>query len=73
VIDTREMRVAVDPVAMGKGNARAAEIARRYGVSTSVHQELVRRPAGTIVARSGSTTIAIRRCCGLRHASRARR
>ena len=57
VIDTREMRVAVDPVAMGKGNARAAEIARRYGVSTSVHQELVRRPAGTIVARSGSTTI----------------
>jgi SpoIID/LytB domain protein len=57
VIDTREIRIALDPVAVGKGNARAAEIARRYGVSTSVHQELVRRPAGTIVARSGSTTI----------------
>lgn len=57
VIDTREIRIAVDPVAVGKGNARAAEIAKRYGVSTSVHQELVRRPAGTIVARSGSTTI----------------
>jgi len=57
VIDTREIRIAVDPVAVGKGNARAAEIARRYGVSTSVHQELVRRPAGTIVARSGPTTI----------------
>jgi SpoIID/LytB domain protein len=57
VIDTREIRIAVDPVAVGKGNARAADIARRYGVSTSVHQELVRRPAGTIVARSGATTI----------------
>lgn len=57
VIDTREMRIAVDPVAAGKGNARAAEIARRYGVSTTVHQELVRRPSGTVVARSGSTTI----------------
>jgi stage II sporulation protein D len=57
VIDTREIRIAVDPVPVGKGNARAAEIARRYGVSTTVHQELVRRPAGTIVARSGSTTI----------------
>jgi SpoIID/LytB domain protein len=57
VIDTREVRVAVDPVAAGKGSARAADIARRFGVATSVQQELVRRPAGTIVARSGATTI----------------
>lgn len=57
VIDTREVRIAVDPVAAGKGRARAAEIARRFGVATTVQQELVRRPAGTIVARSGATTI----------------
>lgn len=57
VIDTREVRIAVDPVAAGKGSARAAEIATRYGVATSVHQELVRRPSGTIVARAGATTI----------------
>lgn len=57
VIDTREVRIAVDPVAAGKGSARAAEIAKRYGISTGVQQELVRRPSGTIVARSGATTI----------------
>jgi stage II sporulation protein D len=57
VIDTRELRVAIDPVAAGKGRARAAELGRRFGVATSVHQELVRRPSGTIVARSGPTTI----------------
>jgi SpoIID/LytB domain protein len=57
VIDTREVRVAVDPVAAGKGAARAAEIAKRFGVATSVQQDLVRRPSGTIVARSGATTI----------------
>ncbi|HEX7841967.1 MAG TPA: SpoIID/LytB domain-containing protein [Kofleriaceae bacterium] len=57
VIDTREVRIAVDPVAAAKGAARAAEIARRFGVATSVQQELVRRPSGMIVARSGATTI----------------
>ena len=57
VIDTREVRIAVDPVAAGKGSARAADIAKRYGVKTSVHEELVKRPSGTIVARSGSTVI----------------
>jgi SpoIID/LytB domain protein len=57
VIDTRETRVAVEPVAAGKGAARAAEIAKRFGVATAVHQELVRRPAGTVVATSGATTI----------------
>ncbi len=57
VIDTREIRIAIDPVPAGKGSARAADHAKRFGVRTLVHQELVRRPAGMIVARSGTTTI----------------
>ncbi|HUJ58058.1 MAG TPA: SpoIID/LytB domain-containing protein [Kofleriaceae bacterium] len=57
LIDTREVRIAIDPQPAGKGAARAAEHARRYGVRTGVHEELVRRPSGTIVARSGGTTI----------------
>ncbi len=57
VIDTREVRVGVDPVAAGKGAARAAELAKRYGLQTSTHQDLVRRPSGTIVARNGGTVI----------------
>jgi stage II sporulation protein D len=57
VIDTREVRIAIDPVAAGKGVAHAGELAKRYGVKTQVHEELVRRPAGTIVAKSGSTII----------------
>lgn len=57
VIDTREIRIAIDPVPAGKGAARALEHAKRFGTRTAVHQELVRRPAGTIVARSGTTTI----------------
>ena len=57
VIDTREVRIAIDPVPAGKGAARAADHARRFGVKTSIHEELVRRPTGTIVARSGATTI----------------
>jgi len=57
VIDTREIRIAIDPVAAGKGAARAADHGKRYGIRTQVHQELVRRPAGMIVARSGSTVI----------------
>jgi SpoIID/LytB domain protein len=57
VIDTREVRIAIDPVAAGKGSTRAAEHARRFGVKTLVHEELVRRPSGTIVAKSGATTI----------------
>ena len=57
VIDTREIRIAIDPVAQGKGTARAAAHARRFGLPTAVHQELVRRPSGTIVARTGTTVI----------------
>lgn len=57
VIDTREVRIAVDPVAAGKGSERAAQIAKKYGVTTSVHAELIRRPSGTVVATSGGTTV----------------
>ncbi len=57
VIDTRETRIAIDPIAHGKGVARAAELARKFGVKTAVHEEMVRRPAGTIVAKSGATVI----------------
>jgi len=57
VIDTREIRIAIDPQPAGKGAARAAELGRRYGVRASVHEELVRRPAGTIIAKSGATII----------------
>jgi SpoIID/LytB domain protein len=57
VIDTRETRIAIDPVAAGKGAERAAQHARRHGVPTTVHAELARRPEGTIVAQSGATTV----------------
>lgn len=57
VIDTRETRISIDPVSNGKGGARAAELAKKYGIKTHVHEELVRRPTGTIVAKSGATTI----------------
>ncbi len=57
VIDTREVRIAIDPVAAGKGGTRAADHGKRFGLQTAVHQELVRRPSGTIIARSGATMI----------------
>jgi SpoIID/LytB domain protein len=57
LIDSRETRIAIDPVAAGKGSARAAEHGKRYGVKTQVHEELVRRPSGTIIAKSGSTVV----------------
>src|SRR5262245_55573392 len=41
VIDTREVRIAIDPVTAGKGAERAAAHARRYNIKTSVHAELV--------------------------------
>jgi len=57
VIDTREIRIAIDPVPAGKGAQRSTEIAKRFGVRTAVHQELVRRPSGTVIARAGGTQI----------------
>jgi len=57
VIDTREVRIAIDPAPAGQGAARAAAHARRFGVPAQVHEELVKRPSGTIVARSGGVTV----------------
>jgi stage II sporulation protein D len=57
VIDTREARIAIDPVASGKGSTRGAELAKRFGIQTQVHRELVRRPSGMIIARAGGTVI----------------
>lgn len=57
VIDTREMRIAIDPVPAGKGAARATDHAKRYGVKTATHRELVRRPSGIIVAKASGATI----------------
>lgn len=57
VIDTREVHICIDPVPAGKGAARAAELATRFGMATTVHQELVRRPSGTIVAEAGGVVV----------------
>lgn len=57
LIDTRDVRVCIDPVPQGKGSARAGELATRFGISTAVHQELVRRPSGTIVAEAGGVVV----------------
>jgi SpoIID/LytB domain protein len=57
VIDTREILVAVDESPAPGGKAAAAKLARKYGLDTTVHRELVARPTGTIVARSGTTVI----------------
>ncbi len=57
LIDTRDVRLCVEPVASGRGAAKAAELGTRFGVATAVHQELVRRPSGTIVAQSGGVVV----------------
>ncbi len=57
IIDTRETLVTIDPVAAPGGAARAEIVARRYGITARVHRELVRRPAGTIVATAGGTAV----------------
>ena len=58
VMDSRVLLVAVDPVAPGRGADRARALAARYGVATEVHRELVRRPRGKVVARSGEVAVA---------------
>lgn len=59
VVDSRQLLVGVAPVPRGEGHARAAELAARYGVETSVHEDLSERPTGTLVATSadGATTV----------------
>lgn len=57
VIDTREVVVAVAPVDAPHGGKRAQEIARKHKIEARVHREIVRRPEGIIVARSGTTMV----------------
>ena len=67
VIDTREVRIAIDPVAAGKGAARAAEHAKRFGVRRSgapgAGAPARRARSSRRAARRRSAT---RRCCGSR-------
>jgi len=57
VMDGRSVLVAIDPVAPAKSAARARAIASKYDIATEVHRELVRRPRGVVVARSGDTEV----------------
>jgi SpoIID/LytB domain protein len=57
VFDSRQVLIAVDPVAHGRGPRRSRQIARKHNVKTSVHPQLVKRPSGTIIATSGTTEI----------------
>ena len=57
VMDGRAVLVAIDPVAPGKGAAHARAIGSRYDLATEVHRELIRRPRGVVVARSGDTEV----------------
>lgn len=57
VIDTREVLVALAPVATSRGARRAREIAAAHGVDTRVHYELHRRPRGMIVARTQGAVV----------------
>ena len=57
IIDSRQWLLAVAPVAKGRGAARARAIGKEYDITTRVHRELVERPRGTIVARSGDVVV----------------
>ena len=57
VIDSRKILVGLSPTVAGKGKATAKRIARQYDVQTSIHEEMTRRPSGTILAKDGNTLI----------------
>jgi SpoIID/LytB domain protein len=57
VFDSRRTLVGVAPVRAPRGAARARAIARKHNVATSVHPNMIRRPKGTVVARSGSLVV----------------
>jgi len=57
VLDSRETLIAVAPTSAGRGDAQAKALARKFGIETSVHTEVVRLPRGTVVAKSGSVTV----------------
>lgn len=57
VIDSRELLVAVAPQKPGRGGSKARAIARKYKLIARVHHELVRRPRGAVIARSGDVEV----------------
>ncbi len=57
VLDTRQILVGIDPVAAHKGLEKARLLSEQHDVKATVHTELLRRPSGTIVARSGDVVI----------------
>ena len=57
VMDARSVLVAIDPAPPARSAARARAIASRYDVATETHRELVRRPRGVVVAKSGDTEV----------------
>ena len=57
VIDSREILVGVAAVGEGKGSRQASAIAAKHQITTTVHRELVERPSGEVVARSGDVVV----------------
>jgi SpoIID/LytB domain protein len=57
VLDTREILVGIDPTSAGKGLKKSRDYSERFGVNATFHTELVRRPSGTVIARSGSMEV----------------
>lgn len=57
VMDGRSVLVAIDPLPPARAAANARAIAARHDIATEIHRELVRRPRGVVVARSGGTEV----------------
>ena len=56
-MDSREVLIVVAPSDNGTAPKNAQRIARKYKVPTEIHTELVERPKGQVVAKSGELTI----------------
>jgi stage II sporulation protein D len=58
VLDSRELLVVVDPQGdQRRAVTRAGELQRRFGVETGVHEELLERPQGMLVATDARGTV----------------
>lgn len=57
VLDSRETLIAVAPVDASRGAEQAAAIARKHGIETRTHPEIVRHARGSVVARSAHATV----------------
>ena len=57
VFDSRKILVAVAPEKPPGGKRQAEAIAKKYGVETSVYEELTERPSGTLVARHATGAV----------------